>query len=75
MLFERIATRHSVLFISVFRQRGEEPFSSEPSVYFSLDGVHPRSVAYRDCYEHLQEAAWLNELMEVARRRHAAATE
>ena len=73
MLFEQIATRHGVLFISVYRQRGEEPYSSEPSIYFSLDGVHPSSVAYRVCYEQLREAACLNELMEDARRRHAAA--
>ena len=73
LLFEQIATRHGVLFISVYRQRGEEPYSSEPSIYFSLDGVHPSSVAYRVCYEQLREAACLNELMEDARRRHAAA--
>jgi lysophospholipase L1-like esterase len=72
MLFERMATRHGVRFISVFRQRGEEPFSSEPSIYFSLDGVHPSSAAYRVCYEHLREAACLNELITEAKRRHAA---
>ncbi len=73
MLFERMAARYGVLFISVFRQRGEEPFTNEPSMYFSLDGVHPSSAAYRVCYEHLREAACLNELIRDAERRNAAA--
>jgi lysophospholipase L1-like esterase len=73
MLFERMAARYGVLFISVFRQRGEEPFSNEHSMYFSLDGVHPSSAAYRACYEHLREAARLNELIKDAERRNTAA--
>jgi lysophospholipase L1-like esterase len=73
MLFERMAARYGVLFISVFRQRGEEPFTNEPAMYFSLDGVHPSSAAYRVCYEHLREAACLNELIRDAQRRNATA--
>lgn len=73
MLFERMAAQYEVLFISVFRQRGEEPFSNEPSMYFSLDGVHPSSAAYRVCYEHLREVASLNELIRDAERRNASA--
>lgn len=73
MLFERMAARYGVLFLSVFRQRGEEPFSNEPSMYFSLDGVHPSSAAYRVCYEQLREAACLNELIKDAERRNAGA--
>lgn len=72
MLFERMAARHGVRFISVFGERRKEPFSSEPSIYFSPDGVHPSSAGYRACYEHLREAACLNELIQDAQRRNAA---
>lgn len=72
MLFDRMAARHGVRFISLFRARGEEPFSSEPSVYFCHDGVHPNSAAYRVCYEHLREAASLNELIKDAAGRNAS---
>ena len=55
MLFERMAARYGVLFIGVFRQRGEQPFTDELSMYFWLDGADPSSAAYRACYEHLRK--------------------
>ena len=49
--FREAAQRHGAEFISFYRERGADPFSRLPQVYFADDGVHPSAASYRLCYE------------------------
>lgn len=67
-LVRESADRHDAAYVSVYRERADDPFAREPGRYHAADGLHPGDEGY---------ALWTDELLRqapivVAPRRDAA---
>ena len=62
--FRRVAARHPVLHVSMYRERDEDPFAQEPARYFSDDGIHPSAEGYALWFDQLRAQAPLERWLE-----------
>lgn len=46
----RIAERHDVHFVDIFRLGKDDPFSTDPDKYYAADYFHPSAIGYGDWY-------------------------
>lgn len=62
-IFLRVSTQLDVAYIDLFRERGEDIFSRDPSRYFAADRLHPSSESYQAAYAAIRAGSRLHHVL------------
>jgi lysophospholipase L1-like esterase len=58
-----LSRRFGVEYVSFYRPRSVDLFSSKPHLYFAADGIHPSALAYRYCYGQMKKLTKLAQVI------------
>ena len=62
-LFMEVAADHGVEYVDLFREKGDDPFSVNPGLFYARDFLHPGSEGYRYWYEEIKKQSSLTTIL------------